>query len=403
LWLTFGEFKLFIAIQIVDVIAEVFGAWFDMMQLTLAGSAFTIAAFFIAIIIIVFVHEFGHFIIGRWCGVKIETFSVGFGREIFGFNDRYGTRWKFSWLPLGGYVKFLGDANAASMPSSTTVLTPGSLQAAPVWKRSAIVAAGPIANFILAVLIFAAAHNLVGQPINEPRVDEITADGAAKAAGIVVGDYIRTIDGKTVHSFMEIQRAMIMQGETPVTLGVERNKQMLEIQLVPKVVETVDNLGRVNRVSLIGLKHDFAKDPAGNLRLSPVAAIAEGVNETLFVAKTTLRYVGKLFMGREKSDQLHGPIGMAQMAGETASMGFWPFITFIALISVSIGLVNLFPIPMLDGGHLVFYLIEAVFGKPVGPVAQEWSFRIGLTAMVALMLFATNNDVSPYINKVFGW
>jgi regulator of sigma E protease len=374
-----------------------------MMQATLIGAGFYALAFFTAIIIIVFVHEFGHFIIGRWCGVKIETFSVGFGREIFGFNDRYGTRWKFSWLPLGGYVKFLGDANAASMPSSTTTAIPGSLHAAPVWKRAAIVAAGPIANFILAVVIFAAAHNLVGQPINEPRVDEVTADGAAKTAGIVVGDYIRTIDGKAIHSFMEIQRAMIMQGETPVALGVERNKQMLEIQLVPKVVETVDSLGRVNRVSLIGLKHDFAKDPVGNLRLSPVAAVAEGVNETLFVAKTTLRYVGKLFMGKEKSDQLHGPIGMAQMAGETATMGFWPFITFIALISVSIGLVNLFPIPMLDGGHLVFYLIEAVFGKPVGPVAQEWSFRIGLTAMVALMLFATNNDLSPYINKVFGW
>jgi regulator of sigma E protease len=374
-----------------------------MMQATLLGAGFYALAFFTAIIIIVFVHEFGHFIIGRWCGVKIETFSVGFGREIFGFNDRYGTRWKFCWIPMGGYVKFLGDANAASMPSSTTVLTPGSLQAAPVWKRSAIVAAGPIANFILAILIFAAAYSLVGQPISEPRVDEVTADGAAKSAGIVAGDYIRTIDGDTVHNFMDIQRAMIMQGDTPVTLGVERNKQMLEIRLLPKVVESVDAFGHVNRVSLIGFRHDPAKDPVGFERLSPFASIAKGVDETLFVAKTTLRYVGKLFLGLEKSDQVHGPIGMAQMAGQTASMGFWPFITFIALISVSIGLINLFPIPMLDGGHLVFYLIEAVFGKPVGPVAQEWSFRIGLTAMVALMLFATNNDLSPYINKVFGW
>jgi regulator of sigma E protease len=385
------------------VIAGFFGGLNLMMQASLIGLGFQALAFFTAIIIIVFVHEFGHFIIGRMCGVKIETFSVGFGREIFGFDDRYGTRWKFSWIPLGGYVKFLGDANAASLPSSTTVLTPGSLQAAPVWKRSAIVVAGPIANFILAILIFAAAYSLVGQPINEPRVDEVTADGAGKAAGILAGDYIRTIDGKAVSSFMEIQRAMIMQGDTEVTLGVERNKQMLEVKLTPKVIESVDSLGHTNRVSLLGFKHDFAKDPVGFERLSPINSVAKGVDETYFVAKTTLRYVGKLFMGREKSDQLHGPIGMAQMAGQTASMGFWPFITFIALISVSIGLVNLFPIPMLDGGHLVFYLIEAVFGKPVGPVAQEWSFRIGLSAMVALMLFATNNDVSPYVNKVFGW
>jgi regulator of sigma E protease len=385
------------------VIAGFFGGLNLMMQASLIGLGFQALAFFTAIIIIVFVHEFGHFIIGRMCGVKIETFSVGFGREIFGFDDRYGTRWKFSWIPLGGYVKFLGDANAASLPSSTTVLTPGSLQAAPVWKRSAIVVAGPIANFILAILIFAAAYSLVGQPINEPRVDEVTADGAGKAAGILAGDYIRTIDGKAVSSFMEIQRAMIMQGDTEVTLGVERNKQMLEVKLTPKVIESVDSLGHTNRVSLLGFKHDFAKDPVGFERLSPLKAVAKGIDETYFVAKTTLRYVGKLFMGREKSDQLHGPIGMAQMAGQTASMGFWPFITFIALISVSIGLVNLFPIPMLDGGHLVFYLIEAVFGKPVGPVAQEWSFRIGLSAMVALMLFATNNDVSPYVNKVFGW
>lgn len=374
-----------------------------MMQFSLAGLGFNLVAFFAATIVIVFVHEFGHFIVGRWCGVKIETFSVGFGREIFGFNDKYGTRWKFSWLPLGGYVKFLGDANAASMPSVTSDPTPGSLQAASVGRRAAIVAAGPIANFLLAVVIFAAAYSIVGTPINEPRADEVPVDGAAYAAGIVPGDYIRAIDGTPIHSFVDIQRAMIMQGDTPIRMSVERNKQMLDVNIVPKVIETVDNLGHKNRVSLIGLKHDFRKDPAGFERLSPIAAVGKGVQETVFIVKTTLRYVGKLFAGREKSDQLHGPIGVAQMAGEQASQGPWSFITFIALISVSIGLVNLFPIPMLDGGHLVFYLIEAVFGKPVGPVAQEWSFRIGLSAMVLLMLFATNNDLSPYVNKVFGW
>jgi regulator of sigma E protease len=374
-----------------------------MMQFSLAGIGFSILAYFLALIVIVFVHEYGHFQVGRWCGVKIETFSIGFGREIFGFNDKHGTRWKFCWIPLGGYVRFLGDANAASMPSVTSDPTPGSLQAAVLWKRAAIVTAGPLANFILAILIFAAAFCFVGTPINEPRVDDVTADGAAKAAGLLKGDYIRAIDGRPIHSFMDIREAMILQGNTPIDLKIERNSQMLELTIVPKVVEETDDSGHKQHSSQIGIIHEFSKDPVGYERLNPVQAVAKGVERTWFISTTTLRYVGKIFSGKEKSDQLHGPIGVAQMAGESASMGIWPFITFIALISVSIGLVNLFPIPMLDGGHLVFYLIEAVFGKPVGPVAQEWSFRIGLSAMLMLMLFATNNDLSPYVNKVFGW
>ena len=248
-----------------------------------------------------------------------------------------------------------------------------------------------------------AGSHRVGTPINEPRVDDVTADGAAKAAGLLKGDYIRAIDGRPIHSFMDIREAMILQGNTPIDLKIERNSQMLELTIVPKVVEETDDSGHKQHSSQIGIIHEFSKDPVGYERLNPVQAVAKGVERTWFISTTTLRYVGKIFSGKEKSDQLHGPIGVAQMAGESASMGIWPFITFIALISVSIGLVNLFPIPMLDGGHLVFYLIEAVFGKPVGPVAQEWSFRIGLSAMLMLMLFATNNDLSPYVNKVFGW
>ena len=373
------------------------------MQFSLAAIGFSTLFFFIAIIVIVFVHEYGHFQVGRWCGVKIETFSIGFGREIIGFNDKHGTRWKFCWIPLGGYVRFLGDANAASLPSTSSEHLPGSLHAAAVWKRALIVAAGPLANFILAILIFATAYMFVGTPINEPRVDEVVAEGPAKAAGLMKGDYIRAIDGNAMHSFVDILQAMILQGDTPIVLTVERNKQVLEINLVPKIVEDIDASGRKIKHSIIGFRHEGALDPVGFEKLSPINAVAQGVRDTGFVVKTTLRYVGKMFIGKEKSDQLHGPIGVAQMAGESASMGLWPFITFIALISVSIGLVNLFPIPMLDGGHLVFYLIEAVFGKPVGPVAQEWSFRIGLSAMLALMIFATNNDISPYLSKVFGW
>ena len=372
------------------------------MDFSLINFGFSAFFFFVAIIIIVFVHEYGHFQVGRWCGVKIETFSVGFGREIFGFNDKHGTRWKFSWLRLGGYVKFAGDANAASLPSSSAEHVEGSLHAAAVWKRALIVAAGPFANFILAVVIFAFAFMFVGIPVNEPRIDGVTETGAAKAAGLMKGDYIRSIDGKEMRSFMDIREAMIFQGETPILLKIERNSQMLELKIIPKVVESKDESGRVSRSSQIGIMHEPSLDPQRNERLSPIQAVAKGIERTWFVSATTLRYVGKMFAGQEKADQLHGPIGVAQLAGESASMGVWPFITFIALISVSIGLVNLFPIPMLDGGHLVFYFIEAVFGKPVGPVAQEWSFRIGLTAMVALMIFATNNDLSPYLSRIFG-
>ena len=363
---------------------------------------FSIVAYFLALIIIVFIHEFGHFYVGRLCGVTIETFSVGFGREIYGFNDKYGTRWKFCWLPLGGFVKFKGDANAASLPSVVADPTPGSLQAASLWHRAAIVAAGPIANFILAIVIFAAAFMFVGTPINPPRIDDVTAEGAAKAAGLQIGDLIQSVDGKSIHSFIDIQEAMVLHGELPVELVAQRNGQMLNLNIVPKVVEIPDGFGSVIRMSQIGIMHDFSKDPVGFERLYPPQAVAKAVGRTWFISSTTLRFLGKIIVGSERANQLHGPVGVAKIAGDYAALGIWPFVSFIAFISVSIGLVNLFPIPMLDGGHLVFYLIEGVFRRPVSPVAQEWSFRIGISAILMLMIFATTNDISRYATMFFG-
>jgi regulator of sigma E protease len=371
-------------------------------QVPFAVIGFSAVAYIAALIVIVFVHEFGHFQVGRWCGVKIEAFAIGFGRELFGFNDRYGTRWKVCLLPLGGYVKFAGDANAASLPSADAALIPGSLQAATVWRRMAIVVAGPVANFLLAIFIFAAAFMFVGTPVNEPRIDSVTEDGAAKAAGLQSGDFIRAIDGKAIHSFGDIQDIMMLQEAQPLQLQVERAGQTLEITLVPKIVELPDGFGSTRRQSLIGIVHEAAKDPKRVERLGPIDAVAKGAERTWFVAQTTLRYIGKVFLGSERSNQLHGPLGVAKFAGETASMGIWPFVFFIGLISVSIGLVNLFPVPMLDGGHLAFYLIEAVLGKPVSPQAQEWSFRIGLSAILMLMIFATTNDISRYATMIFG-
>ncbi len=357
---------------------------------------FFVLPYFLALIIIVFVHEFGHFIVGRWCGVTIETFSIGFGKEIVGFNDKHGTRWKFCWIPLGGYVRFKGDANAASLPSASKDHIPGSLHAADLWKRIAIVAAGPLANFLLSIFIFAAAFAIIGIPVSEPRIDSVTDDGAAKVAGLMAGDYIRQVDGQAVKTFTDIQEKMILRGENPVTLQIDRGGELKNFTIIPRIKEIDDNFGGTIRQSLIGVTHDATKDKALSERLSPPAALAKGVERTYFIGLTTLRYLGKIILGSERSDQLHGPIGAAKIAGDYASMGIWAFATFIGLISVSIGLVNLFPIPMLDGGHLVFYFLEGILGKPISAQTQEWSFRIGLSVILLFMIFVSTNDVGRF-------
>jgi regulator of sigma E protease len=374
----------------------------SILQVPFVTVIFYILPYLLALVVIVFVHEFGHFYVGRLCGVNIETFSVGFGKEIFGFNDRHGTRWKFSWIPLGGYVRFQGDANAASLANSEAPHLPGSLHAAKLWKRAAIVAAGPIANFILAIAIYTAAFAWFGIQVNEPRIDGLSVDGAAKAAGLLPGDYVRKIDGAPITSFAEVEVAMILRGEEPVSLVIDRAGELLNFVIVPRIKEVPDDFGGTVRRSLIGVIHDGGKDPKTITRLSPSAALMKAVERTWFISKTTLRYVGKIILGSERANQLNGPIGTAKVAGDQASQGVWPFITFIALISVSIGLVNLFPVPMLDGGHLVFYLIEGLFGKPVSPAAQEWSFRIGLSMILMLMIFVSFNDVGRIVAMKLG-
>jgi regulator of sigma E protease len=374
----------------------------SILQMPFTAVIFYILPYLLALIVIVFVHEFGHFYVGRLCGVNIETFSVGFGKEIFGFNDRHGTRWKFCWIPLGGYVRFEGDANAASLPNAEASQSPGSLHAAKLWKRIAIVAAGPLANFLFAIAIFTTAYTIIGAPFSEPRVDTVLEDGAGKAAGLQSGDIIRKIDGQNITSFFDIQKAMILRGETPLALEIDRGGATIKMTITPRIKEIDDGFGNKTRASLIGFAHDSKKDTIHVTRLSLPAAFSASVEQTWFYAATTLRYIGKILMGAEKADQLNGPVGVAQIAGDVASHGIWPFITFIGVISVSIGLVNLFPIPMLDGGHLVFYFIEGLFRKPINQVAQEWSFRIGLSAILVLMLFVTKNDLVRLVARHFG-
>jgi len=352
--------------------------------------------FLAALMLIVFIHELGHFLVARWCGVDVEAFSIGFGKEITGWQDRYGTRWKISWIPLGGYVKFKGDANAASMPDAEMAENasrePGNFHAKPVWQRAAVVVAGPAANFILAVFIFTAAFMLLGAPMTEPRVDEIMPGSAAEQAGIQTGDLIVSVDGRTIESFSELQESVITHAGDRLTIVVDRAGTRVTLTAVPDLREEPDGFGGTMRIGLLGVRHN----PDGGVRyerMSPAAAVERGLERTWFIVDTTFRYLGKLVTGNEKADQLGGPISMAKAAGDAASAGVFQFVSVIAFLSVSIGLINLFPIPMLDGGHLVYYAIEALRGKPLGPGAQEWGFRIGLSLVIMLMVVGTWNDL----------
>jgi len=377
----------------------------DVLHLPLSTGVLYALPFLLALTVIVFIHELGHFLVARWCGVDVEAFSIGFGREIFGWNDRKGTRWKVAWIPLGGYVRFRGDANAASLPDAETMerakADPGNFHGKPVWQRAAVVAAGPIANFILAIAIFTLAFMLVGRPVVEPRVDEVLPGSAAEQAGIRKGDVIVSIDGAVIDDFTELQQAVMTRAGEPLAVALDRNGERINLKVVPALSEEPDNFGGKFRKGLLGVK----RDPMGPIRyerLGPVDAFETGVERTWFIVHSTFKYLGKLFTGRESADQLGGPISMAKAAGDAASVGFSQYVAVIAFLSVSIGLLNLFPIPMLDGGHLVYYAVEAVRGRPLGEAAQEWGFRIGFSLVIMLMLVGTWNDLVRVATVMFG-
>jgi len=349
--------------------------------------------------LVVFFHELGHFLIARWCGVRILVFSIGFGPEIIGFNDRHGTRWKISAIPLGGFVKFFGDDNAASVPDTASVASMDAGERAqsfvfqPVLKRAAIVVAGPLANFVLAIVIFAAVFMLYGKPTMSARVDSVQPDSAAAAAGFKSGDLVVAIDGRHIDSFAEMQRVVGTSAGETLDITVDREGVQQVLKATPTLKEIKDNFGNVQRVGVLGISRSMAPE---DLKLHPVAppqAIWMSVQETWSVADRTLRYIGGVIAGREAANQLGGPIRIAQMSGQVASFGFIPLIQLAAVLSVSIGLLNLFPIPLLDGGHLLFYAIEALRGRPLSERAQEVGFRIGLAIVLMLMIFATFNDI----------
>src|SRR3954451_20476626 len=359
-----------------------------------------IIPFLFVLTIVVFFHELGHFLVARWAGVKVLTFSLGFGPELVGFNDRHGTRWKISAIPLGGYVKFFGDESEASTPASAETLAgmadeerAGSFHHKKVGARAAIVAAGPIANFILAIVIFTCLFTFFGKPSTSARVDKIETGSAAERAGFQVGDVVTVIDGAVIGSFSDMQRIVSIHGGDTMNFTIKRGDSTVQLRASPEQREQKDSFGNVHRLGILGITRATNPGDAVTERVNPATALWLGVKETWFVVDRTLAYIGGVFTGREAADQVGGPLRIAQISGQVATIGVAALIHLAAVLSISIGLLNLFPVPLLDGGHLLFYAVEAVRGRPLSNWAQEMGFRIGLGLVLMLMVFATYNDI----------
>jgi regulator of sigma E protease len=370
--------------------------------------------FIFVLTIVVFFHELGHFLVARWCGVKVLVFSIGFGPELFGFNDRRNTRWKFAAIPLGGYVKFLGDENAASVPDrgqTASMSAAERMQAfahQPVGNRAAVVAAGPVANFILAIIIFALIYSLYGKQSALPRVDAVQPNSAAEAAGFQPGDLVLSIDGRTISTFADMQRQVSISAGQELVVVVERNGEQKTLKATPTLRESKDKFGNIHRVGILGITRSMAAGEFNFHRVDPLTALRLSVEETWSIIDLSVSYIGRVIVGREYADQIGGPIRIAQVAGQVWEGGLENggvlqalvgLFNLAAILSVSIGFLNLFPIPLLDGGHLLFYGIEAIRGRPLSDRAQEVGFRIGLAIVMMLMIFAVFNDVKPWFSS----
>jgi regulator of sigma E protease len=355
--------------------------------------------FLFVLTVVVFFHELGHFWVARRCGVKVDAFSIGFGRELVGITDRQGTRWKLCAIPLGGYVRFHGDDSAASTPDTKALAKMGEQEKRvsffhqSVGKRAAIVAAGPLANFVLAVAIFSAVFMVYGRQVTTARVDTIQPASAAAEAGFRPGDLVIAIDGRTIENFGDMQRIVGASPDVVLKVTVVREGREITLTAKPKLREIKDNFGNTHRVGMLGISRSTAAEDIVTERYGPVEALRLGALETWFVLERTVSYLGGIVTGREAADQLGGPIRIAQVSGQVATVSFAALLHLTAVLSVSIGLLNLFPVPLLDGGHLVFYAIEAARGRPLSDRAQEFGFRIGLALVLMLMLFATWNDI----------
>ena len=361
------------------------------------GLPFTILAFLLVIGPLIFVHELGHYFAGRWFGVKAEAFSIGFGREIFGWTDKRGTRWKVGWLPLGGYVRFKGDMNPASTPSDEWLALPPeeraeTFQAKKLWQRFIIVAAGPITNFLFAIVVYVALFASYGVPRTPAIVPSIAPGSPAAIAGFQPGDRIVAIEGRPISRFEDFHRTVLLHPGQPLQFQLERQGRLVEVTAAPRPIVQRDRFGNESRIGRMGV----AVPPKVVVKVPPQQVLGAALTQTSDTVRMMVVTIGQLIRGTRSLEEMGGPLKIAQFSGQQASLGWLDFVLFMSLISINLGFINLLPIPLLDGGHLLFYVIEGVRRKPLKPQAQEWAFRTGLAVLLALMIFVTFNDLASF-------
>ena len=359
-----------------------------------------ILPFIVLIVIVVFIHEYGHYYFAKRFGVGVTDFSIGFGKEMFGWNDKSGTRWKVCVIPLGGYVKFFGDRNVYSQADNEKIIKEYSKEdqdklfvLKPLYQRALIVFGGPLANFLLAILIFFLVYTFAGKDFTPAVINEVQKDSPAMVAGLKDNDIVVSIDGNKVKSIMEVSKYIMMSTDEFINFTVNRYDQDLTFRVKPNIVEGEDNLGNKISKRMVGIKLGAYNNKVNHIKLGPAKALFYAVNEVYYVSTSSLKYIGSMIVGNGDTSQLGGPIRIAKISGQVAEFGILPFISLMAYISISLGLINLFPIPMLDGGHLMFYGIEKVLGHPLSQKTQEGFFRIGMFLLLSLMFFTTFNDL----------
>ena len=356
--------------------------------------------FIALILVVVFIHEYGHYYFAKKYGVAVTDFSIGFGREIFGWNDKSGTRWKICWIPLGGYVKFFGDRNVFSQADQEKIIEKYNEEERkklfvlkPLYQRALIVFGGPLANFLLALVIFFSIYTFVGKDFTPAVINEVQKDSPAMVGGLKDNDIILEIDGNEVKSIMDVSKYIMMSTDDFIDFRVKRSYDELLLKIKPNIVFGEDNLGNKIKKRMVGIKLGAQNNKINHVKLGPAQAIYHSAQEVYYVSTSSLKYIGAMIFGKADTSQLGGPIRIAKISGQVAEFGLLAFISMMAYISISLGLVNLFPIPMLDGGHLMFYAFEKVLGRPLSQKTQEGFFRIGLFVLLSLMVFTTFNDL----------
>ena len=359
-----------------------------------------IIPFIVLILVVVFIHEYGHYYFARRYGVGVTDFSIGFGKEIFGWNDKSGTRWKICWIPLGGYVKFFGDRNVFSQADQEKLLAKYNEEdrqklfvLKPLYQRALIVFGGPLANFLLALVIFFSIYTFVGKDFTPAMIAEVQKDSPAMVGGLKQNDVILEIDGNKVESIMDVSKFIMMSTDNLIDFKVKRSYDELILKIKPETILGEDNLGNKLNKRIVGIKLSAYNNEINHVKLGPAQAVIHAAHEVYYVTTSSLKYLGAMVFGKADTSQLGGPIRIAKISGQVAEFGLLAFVSMMAYISISLGLINLFPIPMLDGGHLMFYAFEKILGRPLSQKTQEGFFRIGMFLLLSLMFFTTFNDL----------